>query len=352
MPVEFPVLNNCTYLNTAYVGLMPQQLLDFRAKEEARYLQIGDLYKLNAYDKLPDFHHNLGNFLGADPKYCYMVPNFSEGIRRIFDQIPRDYKFLSLQGDYHSLEGALEEYGFDVQQVAMSHNTESELRDHLREAPYQVLVLSIVQYISGLKIDLDTLTEIRQEFPDLMIIGDATQFLGTADFDLHHSPFDAVVGSGYKWLLAGFGNGFCALKSTFFQKTQIKPEILEKRIYAGHFDILAAASLDFSIRQLLSEEVAEQRYRSIKALTQTFHQALIEKEWLHYPELSKRNPSSIFLIKGGQQTYDLLQQENIRCALRGDGVRISIHFYNSTNDLDHLMETLKKVPHPSVQTAT
>ena len=49
MPVEFPVLEHSTYLNTAYVGLMPQGLLDFRAQQESRYWQMADDYKIDAY---------------------------------------------------------------------------------------------------------------------------------------------------------------------------------------------------------------------------------------------------------------------------------------------------------------
>ena len=39
------------------------------------------------------------------------------------------------------------------------------------------------------------------------MIGDGTQFLGAHAFHFNTSPFDVLAASGYKWLLAGFGNG-------------------------------------------------------------------------------------------------------------------------------------------------
>ena len=351
MPVEFPVLEHSTYLNTAYVGLMPQGLLDFRAHQESRYWQMADDYKIDAYEKLPLYHQNLADFLHADPDYCYMVSNFSEGIRHLFNHLPKQFKVLSFLGDYHSLTAALNEYDFSCKRVPMGHQAENQLLEALRAEHFDVLVLSIVQYISGLKIDFNVLNQIKTEFPELLIIGDATQFLGTSEFNFEQSAFDGIVGSGYKWLLAGFGNGFCALKKDFFRRTQTQPDALKERIYAGHFNILAAASLDYAIRQL-SPEVAAERYRVIDQLSRVFHQSLLENEWLLDPELGQRSPSSIFLLKGNQTTFDHLQKENIRCSLRGDGVRISVHFYNSENDLDRLVEVLKKLPQPIVQIAT
>lgn len=351
MSIEFPVLEHSTYLNTAYVGLMPQGLLDFRAQQESKYWQMGDAYKIEAYEKLPLYHQNLANYLHADPDHCYVVPNFSEGIRHLFNHLPKQFKVLSFLGDYHSLAAALNEYEFSHKKVPLGLQAETQLLEALRLEHFDVLVLSIVQYISGLKIDFNLLNQIKAEFPELLIIGDATQFLGTSEFNFEQSAFDGIVGSGYKWLLAGFGNGFCALKKDFFKRTQTQPDTLKERIYAGHFDILAAASLDYAIRQL-SPDVASKRYRAIDQLSRIFHQSLLENGWLLDPELGQRSPSSIFLLKGNQSTYDQLQNNNIRCSLRGEGVRISVHFYNSENDLDRLVEVLKKLTQPMTQIAT
>ena len=349
MPIEFPLLENSTYLNTAYVGLMSKDLMEFRAEEESTYLHIGDQYLTAANKKLPQYHQNLGHFLGADPQYCYFVSNFSEGIRHIFNLLPKHFKLLSFAGDYHSLATALDEFDFSCTKVSLGLQAEDHLWEALNTEKFDVLVLSVVQYISGLKIDLDFLNRVKEHFPDLLIIGDATQFLGTAPFRFNSSPFDAIVGSGYKWLLAGFGNGYCAFNSRFFDRTQSDFKALGDRIYAGHFDILSAASLDFAIRQLQPEE-ANRRYAEIESLSGLFHQVLVEHEWFLDPALADRKPSSIFLLKGDQKIYDALHEQNIRCALRGDGIRISVHFYNTPNDLDHLVEVLKKIPQPQIAT--
>ena len=88
----------------------------------------------------------------------------------------------------------------------------------LEKNPIDTLVISLVQYTNGLLVDFDFLSDLKQKYPRLNIIGDATQYIGTDVFNFNDSPFDAIVCSGYKWLLAGFGNGFVALSDIFLAK--------------------------------------------------------------------------------------------------------------------------------------
>ena len=52
--------------------------------------------------------------------------------------------------------------------------------------------------------------------------------------------------------------------------------------------------------------------------------------------------SSIFNIKGNEALSQLLNQNNIICSRRGEGIRISFHYFNTLKDLDKLMEVLRK----------
>ena len=58
--------------------------------------------------------------------------------------------------------------------------------------------------------------------------------------------------------------------------------------------------------------------------------------------LKRPNHSSIFNIKGGKLLFKFLQNKDIRCVIRGKGVRVSFHFYNTDEDLKKLISALKE----------
>ena len=47
-------------------------------------------------------------------------------------------------------------------------------------------------------------------------------------------------------------------------------------------------------------------------------------------------------LKISDETHQALIKENIRCVKRGVGVRVSVHFYNTQQDVDHLLEVIDR----------
>ena len=60
------------------------------------------------------------------------------------------------------------------------------------------------------------------------------------------------------------------------------------------------------------------------------------------PEVQKRQiHSSIFNIRGDEDLFNHLRTNNIICSRRGSGIRISFHYFNTSEDLKTLMKTIK-----------
>ena len=78
--------------------------------------------------------------------------------------------------------------------------------EEFHKVPYEVLTFSAIQYTSGLFFDMMWLEKIKDLSKYILI--DGTQFLGAELFSLRESPIDAIFGSTYKWLLAGYGTGY------------------------------------------------------------------------------------------------------------------------------------------------
>ena len=69
---------------------------------------------------------------------------------------------------------------------------------------------------------------------------------------------------------------------------------------------------------------------------------LLDEYDLIDPWVSQRDQhSGIFIIKGEKDLHKKLTQNNIKCVPRGEGVRVSFHYYNTNKDLDRLLDVIK-----------
>ena len=337
---SFPLLTNSTYLNTAYVGLMSEKLAAFRRGQDQEHVSNGGKYKLKADENLEETHQLLGQFFGSDKKLSFVVPNFSFGVRQAISFLPKNLKILLLEDDYPSLLDAFKEYDFDILLAKQDHNIEDVIEFMLASNKIDVLALSVVQYTTGLLIDLKFLKQLKVKYPHLIIIGDGTQFLGAHTFDFKKSPFDVIATSGYKWLLAGFGNGVLIVSEEYLKISQIESTTLFNQIFNGHFNILSTASLNFALKELTRQDFQKLMHKK-KQLALI---AKLELTSLNYisPWVSQRpSHSSIFSLKGDKKLYTHLTKYKIECVQRGEGIRVSFHYYNSLNDLANLIKALE-----------
>ena len=338
----FPVLNSCTYLNTAYVGPMSIQLFEYRNKLEKEYLREGDEFKIDSIQRIDDFRETISSFINSPKKNTFITSNFSTGYRYVLDLIPKEFRVLTLKNDYNSLLEGLAERDFLVDYVPITSDFEFQIEKQLDKKVYSVLAISVVQFLSGIKVNFKTLKRIKQKHPTLIIIGDSTQFIGSDFFDFNHSPFDVIIGSGYKWLLAGFGNAYISVSDHFLNQTKCSSQIIYDKVYAGHINFLGSASLDFAIKFLQNNDF--NNLIKIKNHLGTLLSEGLKELNLLDPIVEKRaDHSSIFTISGDQNLYDKLQSIGIRCALRGKGVRVAVHFYNQEFEIDTLIKVLKKL---------
>ena len=308
---SFPLLTNQTYLNTAYVGLMSSALALHRTQQDKNYVDLGPLYKVKAYESLNATHDLVSQFFGSQPQNSFVVHNFSHGIRQALSFLPKDAKVLLLEDDYPSLCEAFHEFHFPFVSLKQQPDLEEAIEQVLSTNSIDILALSIVQYTSGLLIDFDFLKQIKEQYPRLIIIGDGTQFLGAHSFQFDKSPFDVVVGSGYKWMLAGFGNGILMVSQDFLEFAQIQAINLYNRVFNGHFNLLATSSLHFSISQLVQADFPK-LMRQKEALSIRAKEALMETGFLASWVSTRKKHSSIFAIPDKKNLFEKLIEKNIK----------------------------------------
>ena len=335
----FPLLHRALYFNTAYVGLASKPLMDYRASLEQEFFNEADAYKKNAINRLETSTKTVADFLNAPLSQTFLVHNFSIGLRYCLEYLPKGSRVLTLKDDYPSLLNALEEWQLDVTAVAVTVDVETRVQEALQQKHFDVLAISMINYTTGLKFNLEVLEAIKKAHPELLIMVDGTQWVGTEAIDFKNSPIDVLVGSGYKWLLAGFSSGYLCCSAFFFDRIKLCPTALWERIFVGHFDYLGAASLAFAVQQLKQWD-----FKQLMIHKRTLDLQLqkgLEASGRLWPITQQRKAhSGIFNITGTEEDFANLQKKGIHCSYRGTGIRFSAHFYNTEEEIEQLLQLL------------
>lgn len=351
----FDLPDDIIYLNTPGNGLMPSTHHAWRQKREIDFFNPNGTLREEQGEFIANVKTSIGSLFHCATERLYCTPNFSFAFNTLIEGLALDLTFLLLNEDYPSLNYPIISRGFRRFFVDADEHIEQHIRQGIIDHNPDIVLLSIVQYISGLKIDLNFVKKIKEEFPTVLIIADGTQFLGTEPFDFDNSGFDAVGTSGYKWLMAGFGNGFMMiseqLASKIYATAQSRPRpqeamwakksILDTYFEPGHQDTLSHGTLQQSVH-LLRDLGLDNVQHHIQQLSAYAYDQLIARD-LILPAVHNRTVrSSLINMQVPQQLYPTLLTEGLKCFPRGKGIRIGIHINNDQKDIENLIELIDK----------
>ena len=350
---QFPLLEKYTYLDTASSGILSKKQVTWRAVHDQTFFEQGSLFRLTQAAFLHDVKVTVARFFNSKVENTFLLPNFSFGFNTLLEGLPAGQRFLLLQEDYPSVNYAIETRGHSCEYVSIGDQLEERILDHIKTHKPTVFAFSLVQYINGIKLSLDFVKELKSLFPDLIIIADGTQFCGTAAVDFETSGFDVLMASGYKWMLAGYGNGFMMLKdgiaSSLFPSARNRPapkepfmqtkSLLSVFFEPGHMDTLNFGTLKQSILYFeeLGMDFIEERTTT---LSEKARLAFAEKGLISDFVANRKEHSTIFNLAISTEKYQELIAADIICYPRGNGIRLAFHFFNSEDDLEKLLYIL------------
>jgi selenocysteine lyase/cysteine desulfurase len=354
---DFPILNQYIYANTAAYGIMYDSLLDWRQEHDLDYLLGGSNFKIKGLKLIEETRKTVGNFFNCRTENVALIQNVSLGFNILLEGLDKNNKVLLLESDYPSLNWPFESRGFDVSFVDTNDGVlEENIYSIIKNKGITVLALSIVQWLNGVKVDLNFLKKLKSEFPNLLIIADGTQFCGTETFDFENSGIDVLGTSAYKWLLAGSGNGFMFFKDDVKKHFKLHTTgfnssggIIEnqnnfnfiKHFEPGHLDTLSFGSLKWSLDYFTS--IGKDKIdATIKELSDYAFKEFSNLNLLDNVVINRASHSTIFNIKGNQKLFDALVDNNIICSQRGEGIRLSFHFYNTVKNIKNVVDVIKK----------
>ena len=353
---HFPALQSCTYLNTASNGVIPKPVVEWRRQHDLDLMNRASVFRDQHKVHIEEIRRTVSGFFGAQNNETALIPNFSFGINTVLEGLPKKQRILLLKNDYPSINWPVETRDFEICYAEIDENLEQNIEKAVAMHKPDVFMFSIVQWLNGIKIDFEFLQTLKSYHPNLLLIADGTQYLGTEDFNFAASPMDVLCTSAYKWLTAGYGNGFIMVKEAardrIFPKTigfnsaerfeSLATETtFMKHFEPGHQDTLNYGSLQQAI--LFQEKFGKEKlYSKIASISKKAKEHFSELDLLKNDTLLREKHSSIFNLKGDPVLFDKLKENNIICSLRGGGIRVSFHFYNTEDELEKLLEILKR----------
>ncbi|WP_335964628.1 aminotransferase class V-fold PLP-dependent enzyme [Galbibacter sp. PAP.153] len=351
----FPVINQYTYVNTAASGLMYESLMEWRQEHDIDFLIGGSRFRESAGEQIEDIRAQVASFFNASNPNTVLTPNFSFALKTFVNGIDKNQNILLLEDDYPSLNWPFVSSGFkNVSYVTVNPDMEENIREAFKKLKPDIFAFSVVQYLSGIKIDLKFIKSLKKEYPEVLFIADGTQYSGMFDFSFKDSGIDIYGGSGYKWLLSGYGNGYMlfgdAIKDKIYPKSfefepQKEPFLqgvnhIRAHFEPGHLDTLNFGSLAFSL-QLFNEVGIATIEKHTKSISAYAMQKFKELNLLTETVAGQKEHSSIFNLQIDKKKQAALKSRNVTFSLRGSGARVSFHLYNTKADIDKIASILK-----------
>ncbi len=362
----FPAASACCYLNTAAGGPISTAAAEAGRSYYDATLRDGDVHWDDWLRRVEDVRGSVARLIGARSAEIAFTSNASLGINHVARRLqgtgsgPGPGSVVALRGDFPSVTLPWLQLGYAVD--FLDPDDDGGITTESIAAAIQpqtgILTLGLVHYRTGFRHDLDALVGLCRDHRLLLVI-DATQGLGAVAVDVSAGGVDFLACSGYKWLNAGYGNGFlyvnerhCGDHPAVGWRSARDPYALvsdeldltpdARAIEAGHppFPNVFALGAALDLQHQLGAATIEARVLQLNAGL---------REVLADAGLSVSSPtrpgaaSGIALARcsDAPRLRDALAAEGVLVSARGDGIRVSAHLYNDDSDLTHLASALE-----------
>ena len=373
---EFPIVDTCTYLVSHSLGAMPRRA--------AAYLQqFADEWSSRGVRAWHEGWWEIGRTTGDMLAPILGVPKGSismhqnvtvaqaivaschryDGPRRRI--VMADLEFPS---NMYLFEG-FRRYGAEIVYVDSGDPMRTNL-DRLLEAIDErtaLVPISLVLFKSAYIQKAEAIVE-RAHRMGARVVLDVYQAAGTLPMNLDALGVDFAVGGSVKWLCGGPGAGYLYVRPDL--APELEPGIVGWAAHARPFEF-APGAIDYAdaperfqsgtpnVPALYScragyEIVAEIGVDAIRAKSLRLTRRLIDLARdagfrINTPEADAERGGAVILdVPDGEAVAEELVRRGVIVDHRpGAGIRMAPHFYNTLDEIEHAMETLKSlIPHP------
>ncbi len=366
-----------TYLNAAYTHPMSkgsyQEVQQF-LNERLMNGRIPANY--DGFDRT-DSLNNFATLINASPEEIAWVPSTMVGENLVVNGlgIPNSNARVVTDGfHFHGslhMYGQLAKSGVDLVVVKPKNNQINlEDLDQAIKPGTKLVAISLVSATSGFQHDLKKVCDLAHA-KGALVYADIIQAAGAIPIDVKESNVDFCACATYKWLMGDFGIGFLYVRKDLLpmmkrtligyrQMTDFKTHILPFEQTSEHVfesSSLTNMSGHFEVGTFANEGIVALRY-SLAYLNrigvdtiQKYRQTLIDLMQDKIPDkkfmaLTPKHSVSPIVCFAYQNAATILkpklEKAGINISVYDHSIRISPSFYNDINEVEYLINTLKK----------
>jgi cysteine desulfurase / selenocysteine lyase len=359
---EFPAASRYTYLNTA--GAPP---VSRRAASEAqRYyremLEEGDVPWPSWIRHVETVRARAAALINADPDEIAFTLSSSHAFSLLAQLLGPPAHMVAMRDEFPSATIPFLQYGDELSFVGSRPDSTISLDDiDAAITPRtRAVVSSSVMYVTGFRQDLPALGALCRR-RGVRLLVDATQSIGVLPIDVKAQPIDALVFSGYKWTMAGYGVGVMYIardvlrnarvpvagwwsardpEAVINDRLDLKPTAAVLEVGCPQFAGIFALGGSLELLAEIGPRTVEQR---VSELTDYLHERLGAAGFEIASPREKARRAGITIVRSERapEIVDALAQAGIVVSARGAGIRVSVHIFNVERDVDRLVSALQ-----------
>lgn len=325
------------YLNTATYGLPPRVAFD-ALRDALDDWRAGRVSWEPWCESTERARAAFARLYGLATEDVAVGATTSELVGLIAASVPSGSSVIAAEQDFSSLLFPWTAHELDVRTVPLA-----ALADAIDETT-DVVAVSSVQSATGEIADLAAIAAAARDADALTVI-DATQSCGW--FPLDASVFDAVVCSGYKWLLSPRGTAYAYLGERLRERTAP----IHANWYAGEDPFGSYYGLPprlASSARRFDTSPAWFSWVGAAPAVELLESIGIERIHEHDVGLANRFRAGLGLEPSGSaivsaevaNAQERLRAAGIQAATRAGGLRVSFHVYNTEEDVDAALDAL------------
>ena len=378
---SFPLAEKLVYFDNAVMGCLPQSTLDLMKSYNAALLDHMSgkrKWAFNVEEGADAKENALGLFakvIGAEVSEVSCVPNASTGMNVAMSMIPIKKGDNVVSTDLAFPMGAAlvrkaEERGAEARWLASENGVVgTEAFEKAIDNDTAIVYIDQPSWFNGYLFDIKAISELAHDHGAYLVV-DATQSMGSIDWQIDKTGVDFAATSTYKWLLGGIPahcTGFMYMKEEHvdkydpvyvsggaysYEQGQVKGLYKEHKFELnqgiGKYTVSRSPDITMiavanSMKVLLDHGMKEIEAQNRK-LTTRLVDGLLESGYEVQTPLEEESRCYMNVKTPELKTVvEKMNAEDYWCAQRVGGIRVSPHFYNTVDQANRFMEKLDEI---------
>ena len=363
---EFPVMEELIFFDHARVAPLPERVRKVVTAFVDDATRFGTAHYENWVVGIDQARKSLGKLINAGTDEVAFVKNTSEGLAIVANGL--DWK----SGDNLVIPDIefpanvypwwnLKRLGVETRMVTAIEGRVlfDDIIKHV-DARTRLISISSVQCNSGFRCDLNRIGTFCKEKGILFCV-DAIQSLGVLTMDVKRDYIDFLSADGHKWMLSveGLGGFYISrevlekiypvtvgwgnmVNATDFMNYEFTFRPNAQRFEEGSLNTMSIHAFGAALDLLLETGIENIENRVMilgdRILAQLNQRGLKVYSSTRFEERSGN--ISFFMNQNVSEVYEWMLKNKVKLTVRDGHVRLSPHFYNSEDEIDHFFDLL------------